>query len=746
MGSESKDKIGASGGRQEMSPATKKVVQSLKEIVNCTGCTDQEIYDVLVECDMDPDRAVERLLTQDTFHEVKSKRERRKEMKEAVDSRPRHCSVDLSRGGKISNEHNVHGGSTQGTSSELGKAAEKAEVGSVCPSVSSSMTRVTGNDMASDSFGADNRQQSLGAAGVSSRLQPTLLGVSKGHLTMADIVKMGKPSQDAVSHHSKAPGLSALTNPESSLSSYHHDRIQQEDFNHERPVIEKPVVGNESHASKLSALSNANMPSDHFNPQSNKDSLLSNCGSDEAQVPLQDISSDNVDPDKIDSGFLPSRHPTVNDTGLASDSNSNLRNTGSTNSYSSFDYQKDVSLAASDIQQLSLRDPKPEVVSTKDKSALVLPSHIRGLSDKCSHLSFGRFNNGINSTSSAMLASHASNSGLEVKAAGADGGSLAQNLDASNSVYHSDKIPGYDVFKEAAIDTNYDFPSSFQQELVKRTSPEATISHEYAPMSSIADHSFQNSQWTSNPLPFKRPGYQTGNMSAFSRETVMEPHFSMPQRSSLLDDRRVQSFQQLEPHDIRGYHPKFQNQQYVPPAVQQAFSDGSAYGHSLADMIHPQNRKEFVTSRLTPARGRDSFGYGNPGSYIGSFPPKSPIGPMMPSSNFDDILPSQYNNRRNGSFIQQHGSFSTWDYGQELRSMPLPGSTHHNSQGQTRQALPQYMTPGYSNLHHSGAGLPAQFQQRQVGSQDFSSNRSRQFGNTATSSSHSSHTMGPFFH
>lgn len=70
MGSESKDKIGERGGGrgreavQGMPAATKKVVQSLKEIVNCTDCTDQEIYAVLEECDMDPDRAVERLLAQ----------------------------------------------------------------------------------------------------------------------------------------------------------------------------------------------------------------------------------------------------------------------------------------------------------------------------------------------------------------------------------------------------------------------------------------------------------------------------------------------------------------------------------------------------------------------------------------------------------------------------------------------------------------------------------------------------------
>ncbi|XP_054797724.1 uncharacterized protein LOC129302871 isoform X2 [Prosopis cineraria] len=713
MGSESKDKVGGESGRgQGMPPATKKVVQSLREIVNCTGCTDQEIYAVLEECDMDPDRAVERLLAQDTFREVKSRRERRKEMKEAIDLRPRRYNVDLSRGGKINSEHNVHGGSTHGTCS-------------------------------------DNRHQSLGSAGVPSRFQPTLLGVSKGHLSMADIVRMGKPSQDAISHHSKAPAVSTSAKPESSLSSHYYNQTHQQDFNHERPVIDQPVVGNESHASKLSALSNANVPSDYFNPQSSKDSFLRNSVSNEAQVPLRDIVSDDVDSDEIEPGFLSSGHPTMNNTGLASHSNYNLRSISSTVSRSSSDHQKDVALAASDIQQLSLRDSKLEVLSTEDNSALVLPCHVQGLTDKCSHLSFGSYNSGSNSTSSATLASHASNYGLEVNAAAVDGGLLAQNLDASDSVYRGDKILRQDVYKEATIDKKYDFLSSFQQELVKRTSQEATINHEYTTLSSVADP-FQKSQWMSNTLPFKRPGLQNRNMSTFSREMVMEPHFSLPQRSALLADLRVQSFQRLEPDDERGYHSQIQNRQYLPPVVQQEFSYSSAYGHSLADMkySHPQNRNELIMSRLTPARSRDAFGYGNSGSSYnpGNFLPDSSLGPMMPSSNFDDILPSQYTNGRNGSLIQQHGGFPTWDYGQEqLRSMSLPESMRHSSLGQPRQALPQYMTPGYSDLHHSGTEIAAHLQ-RQVASQDFSSKQSHQLGNRANSNLHSSRTLPPFFH
>lgn len=89
----------------------------------------------------------------------------------------------------------------------------------------------------------------------------------------------------------------------------------------------------------------------------------------------------------------------------------------------------DVSSAASDLQRLSLRDSKLELLSTGNGSTLVLPDHVPDLTAKCSHLSFGIYNRGNNSTSSAMLASHLS-SGLEEKAAAVDGGSLAQYMEA----------------------------------------------------------------------------------------------------------------------------------------------------------------------------------------------------------------------------------------------------------------------------------------------------------------------------
>lgn len=48
-------------GVQSIPAGSRKMVQSLKEIVNCP---EPEIYAMLKECNMDPNEAVNRLLTQ----------------------------------------------------------------------------------------------------------------------------------------------------------------------------------------------------------------------------------------------------------------------------------------------------------------------------------------------------------------------------------------------------------------------------------------------------------------------------------------------------------------------------------------------------------------------------------------------------------------------------------------------------------------------------------------------------------
>ncbi|XP_063950211.1 GBF-interacting protein 1-like isoform X4 [Daucus carota subsp. sativus] len=65
------------GGAQILSAGVRKTIQSIKEIVG--NHSDAEIYSTLKETNMNPNETAQKLLNQDPFHEVKRKRDKRKE-------------------------------------------------------------------------------------------------------------------------------------------------------------------------------------------------------------------------------------------------------------------------------------------------------------------------------------------------------------------------------------------------------------------------------------------------------------------------------------------------------------------------------------------------------------------------------------------------------------------------------------------------------------------------------------------
>lgn len=66
------------GGTQILSAGVRKTIQSIKEIVG--NHSDAEIYVTLKETNMDPNETAQKLLNQDPFHEVKRKRDKKKEV------------------------------------------------------------------------------------------------------------------------------------------------------------------------------------------------------------------------------------------------------------------------------------------------------------------------------------------------------------------------------------------------------------------------------------------------------------------------------------------------------------------------------------------------------------------------------------------------------------------------------------------------------------------------------------------
>ncbi|KAE9615171.1 putative GBF-interacting protein [Lupinus albus] len=70
--------------------SVRKMIQNIKEITG--NHSDEDIYAMLKECSMDPNETAQKLLLQDTFHEVKRKKDRKKENlnREPVEPRWRH--------------------------------------------------------------------------------------------------------------------------------------------------------------------------------------------------------------------------------------------------------------------------------------------------------------------------------------------------------------------------------------------------------------------------------------------------------------------------------------------------------------------------------------------------------------------------------------------------------------------------------------------------------------------------------
>uniref|UniRef100_A0A0D9WN23 GBF-interacting protein 1 N-terminal domain-containing protein n=1 Tax=Leersia perrieri TaxID=77586 RepID=A0A0D9WN23_9ORYZ len=78
---------GAGAGRGQT--AIQSTIQSIKEVVG--GHSDADIYATLRECNMDPNETTQKLLNQDPFHEVKRKRDKKREsavQKTAADASP----------------------------------------------------------------------------------------------------------------------------------------------------------------------------------------------------------------------------------------------------------------------------------------------------------------------------------------------------------------------------------------------------------------------------------------------------------------------------------------------------------------------------------------------------------------------------------------------------------------------------------------------------------------------------------
>ncbi|KAF3444984.1 hypothetical protein FNV43_RR14677 [Rhamnella rubrinervis] len=338
MGSESKNAVGL----LQLPHAMRKVVDNLKEIVNCS---EVEIYQVLQECNMDPNEAVQRLLSQDSFHKVKSKRERRKEIKETQESRSRVNCSGLARRPRSSGERNIGwGGSTQTNSNEFGSVAYKGENGFVAPPPHLT-THVTGKTLnqqmssQSNSLNTDSGRQSIGTGDfISASVQPSsgchsAWSGDTEHLSMADVVRMGRLPNKGLQIASEAScvdqdRVTANSNQfyvnQSQVSAplqleLCHDRPSQNHSNglemfcqpgitagqndslDEWPLVEQPTAARGSLVLETSVASASAIYSNLSNFHGNGSNMSRNHHSDDGQVSEEDFTGKRRSSDRIDS-------------------------------------------------------------------------------------------------------------------------------------------------------------------------------------------------------------------------------------------------------------------------------------------------------------------------------------------------------------------------------------------------------------------------------------------------------------
>lgn len=545
---------GGAGGLQSIPSVSRKIVQSLKEIVNCP---EPEIYAMLKECNMDPNEAVNRLLSQDPFREVKSKREKKKEGKDTSESRPRGTSSTSNRGRIGTDRYPSRGGSSAESGALHGRPAHKENGPNAYASSLSSTSAVAGNNTSrrptsySDAAAVASatvtevKGPALGMLDSASLVsqpsgyQPAWVA-SPGQVSMADIVKMGKPQSKASStshnvnhHHIQGPSSTAYQNLrfsedhaskvlvehlEPGVSSAQHASMDDEWPSIEQPVptslpsVSKPPVDHELHPDS------SNLPFDTINIPS---------GADEVQA-IEDGSIEDHEANHVGPPTISSRKLQEDNSGSASLFDNDLyRNRGSYQPQNhTYDHQgvedggMSVSSVTANLQQLSLQKEDRELTLERDGPSVVIPDHLQVQSADCSHLSFGSFGSGIGASFSGPSASIPVKTHLEEDPTEADGSS-GGHTETRNSEYYGDEslrnASDGSLFHRTGVSTgSYDSSSASQAEPLKVESLEVERGNQYAFPSSTPGYSFENPQQLNIGFSESQTSSQMQNLSPFA--------------------------------------------------------------------------------------------------------------------------------------------------------------------------------------------------------------------------------------
>ncbi|XP_054777399.1 uncharacterized protein LOC129285656 isoform X3 [Prosopis cineraria] len=531
-----------SNGLAGVPAASRKMVQSLKEIVS--NFPEHEIYAMLKECNMDPNEAVSRLLSQDPFHEVKSKREKKKENKDIPDSRSRATNYASSRGSRAGTDRRA--GTSQfnssGTDSGLlqGKPVYKKENGTNAPGGPMSSSSILGNNVNwrmpshSDSVATEACVSDGPSSSQHGGMQSGWMGFP-GQVSMADIVKMGRPqakisvlnsSINSNSHHNVLLPPSASHQSQSLHSLHVSEANADQGFSISHDVCQNeewPSVEHQS-ASNASSIVDVLPNSEYYGISTNLDEANRQQRSHLEERLVEDApleAADNAVPASISA-----RSISDDNAGGASVFDDNLYK--DKNPYQpqrhpfSNDEAEGVSSMSAHLEQLSLRKDDQVEDSEEENDSVVIPDHLQLHNPECLNLSFGSFGSGTNAAfPSGPYASRPVRSNSEETSAATDVATIGPS-DSRHSDYYEDEhltsaSDGNLVQRTDVSAGPYNSPSISQPEVLKPESPpEADQGNQYSFPSSSHGFTYDNSQQQDVPYSHSQTNSQIQNLTPFS--------------------------------------------------------------------------------------------------------------------------------------------------------------------------------------------------------------------------------------
>ncbi|CAE6189658.1 unnamed protein product [Arabidopsis arenosa] len=749
MGGQDSGDGGVSNANGGVPASSRKVVQGLKEIVNCS---ELEIYAMLVECDMDPDEAINRLLSQDTFHEVKSKREKKKETKDPADSWTRNIP---NRGARSSND-------SYNTSRGSGNKYNSNEIGNVQGVPANKRKNGGRNHWAGSSVssGVLGRQPPSNSDPPSSEVKKALTGPSDavtssslpspayqsawasanpGKRTMAEIVKMGRPNQQK--------------NVALPRSSEAQESVSKTPLKDECPSIEKQDVSYPS-SSILKPSAESKISADQFSESQHLDEThLDNHHHETKTNPI----GSPPDVDHNPHASVSSRN-LVNDDSRNSSVYDNENNKAERHSYEE-NGAEDVSASlVTGFQQLTIdTKEEQEALPRDDKLAVIIPNHLQVHTAECSHLMFGSFGSGIGSGQASGL-----NDKLDEPLEAHDDFSLrhpetnfygeeekqmrntatneqvSYQIDSSTRNYHSETeaVQHEPQLEEGhqykfSSSADYGFENSQQLNPPSETNPQIQNLDTYPNVmqgytSSLANTllpsdiqdgresdlhylPFTTKYNTTAPSSLSGP---TNSMAETLRATSISSQNAMPsagQQAAAFTQHLALNPYSHQPRMPLGHHGNLISypflaqsyNPYMPSPFQQAFPTGNL--QSLAAML-PQYKTQATAPPVPPP---SVYGFGGGDASSNSFL----LNPTSVANSYDDVLSSQFNDNNHlaSSLQQQNENSAAWHQGQQPNSRVVPGSGYYSFPGHQNQQPPGFCQT--QQLQHQQQ--PSQQQQQQ---------------------------------